>query len=635
MTATNNSLPDPHYTSPEKTDTLIPPGSILTCTEDTQSNKICSQRWIRIGESRIGESRKRKRTQSTTSTSDDSKQALCWDAFQPYLEKCIPVKINNITSFRHVDNRDVTCNEPVFPTVSVDSLPSEVLDKTITVQCVPKNDNSDFSPAEKVDNKLRQNARDIDAKLSMLSNTDSKKDGEENIPTFMGQEDQVTTCMSLQELLSNKGKHNNHHVSASQLPIVDVDEMEQGSISLNVDGKLIHQPTATNLELSPLASCLRLPSYLLLGNPQDESKHIAIQSINLWHAPQSCCTNVHYDESDNLLIVTNGVKLVELCPPGCIQASGVYSAHANHPKLLRRHGNTNIQREIQSTLERKKGRTHVVTVAAGEALYIPRGWWHRVISKCDINDASREGSGCTAINVWFEYQHPSRQTNVPEHMAVFQLRQSSRRYFVLNKDYATNSLLEVKKEAYFRENEMPYISLSQPDWDERDRIIQKEWKDINEIVFESEELDKSSILTFGMVYCRRIAWPPCEAYRYHNLLEGFLLRIELGNAYHVAGLVNMWTGTDIGNMKHLFCEILCMLSPEACYILTQTWERHAGINTVVDESGGATDTQDEAEKSYQHFFRLLEYHSDKVRNHLLNGVEEFYHQAWVKLSSAI
>lgn len=626
MAAANNSPPDTHYKSPVEIDTLVPPGHgyIPTCAEETQSNAFCNERWIRIGESR-----KRRKTQSTNSTADDGNQQLCWDAFQFYLEKCIPVKIINVANFRHVDDRDGTSDDPVFPIICVDSLPSKVLDKTITVQCVP-NINCKFNPAETGDNKIRQNARDIDAKLSMLPNTNRGNDDEESIPTFMGQEDQITTCMSLRELLSNNGKHNDYHVSASQLPILDVGEMEQGSISLNLDGKLVHQPTATNLELSSLASYLRLPSYLLLGNPHNESKDIVIQSINLWHAPQSCCTNVHYDEHDNLLIVTNGVKLVELCPPGCIQASGVYSAHANHPRLLRRDNNKCIQRDIQSTLKRKKGRTHIVKVAAGEALFIPLGWWHRVISKCDINDANREGNGCTAINVWFEYHHPSRQTNVPEHMASFQSRQSSRRNFVLNKDYATNSLLEVKKQAYFRENEMPCVDVDEPGWDERGRNALQDWKDINEIVFGNEELDKSSILTFGTVYCRRISSPPCAAYMYHNVLEGFLLRIELGDACHVAGLVNMWT--DIGNMKHLFSEILCMLSPEACYVLTQAWERHAGVNTVVDDSG---DTQDEAERSYQRFFLILEYHSSKVRNHLLNGVEEFYHQAWVKLPSAI
>eukprot|EP00986_Skeletonema_menzelii_P010057 scaffold4742_cov149-Skeletonema_menzelii.AAC.9 len=625
MAAANTSLPDPYYHSPELIDTLIPPGRIPT--GETQSNTIiCNERRIRIGESR-----KRKRTEAedkgydcscedqTTYTADATNHSLCWNAFQPYLEKCIPVKIKNVASFRHVT--DGTSNEPVFSTMNVDSLPSEVLDKSITVQCVPRIDCESLQSTELEDNTICQNARDIDAKLSILSNSASEE--MRSVPTFMGQEDQVTTCMSLRELLSIN-KHS-HHVSASQLPVLDVDEMEQDSISLSVDGKL--NQLTTNLELSPLASVLRLPSYLLLGNPHNKSNDIVIHSINLWHAPQPCCTNVHYDEHDNLLIVTNGVKIVELCPPGCIQASGVYSAHANHPKLLRRCGNMPIEQEIQTTLKKKNGRTQIVTVAAGEALYIPLGWWHRVISKCDQNDAIREArsSGCTAINVWFD--HPSRQSNLPEHMAVFQLRQSSRRYFLLNKEYATKSLLEEKKREYFFKNEMPqYFSEQVSNTDE----VTRHWKDMNLIVFVKEELDKTSILSFGMIYCRCLSMRLCTPHLYHDLLEGFLLRIELGNASHIAGLVNMWS--DVGQETMRFSEILCKLSPEACYILTQAWERHAGINTFVDESGH---TQDEAETSYQRFFLILGDHSNKVRNHLLNGVEDFYHQAWVMLSSEI
>lgn len=446
----------------------------------------------------------------------------------------------------------------------------------------------------------------------------------------MGQEDQVTACVSVRQLVTINDL--THHVSASQLPILDVDEMEQDSLSLNVDGKLNHQPTA-NLELSPLASLLRLPSYLLLGNPRNEPKDIVIHNINLWHAPQPCCTNVHYDDHDNLLIVTCGQKIVELCPPGCIQASGVYSTHANHPELLRRHGHMqtdeDIQRDSQSTLERKQGRTHIVTVTTGEALYIPLGWWHRVVSKCDQYDVDEGSIGCTAINVWFDYHHPSRQSNVPDYMSVFHLRQNSRKYFELNKGYVTNLLLDEKKRTYFLENkEIPFPP--EEIMNEEILIGQKDWREMNTIVFE-KELDKASILSFGKIYRKCLSSrlrTTSEDPRLPNndlfycMFEAFLHCIQLGNPSNVAGLVNMWTRFGLTVSQHhvrFFSEILRKLSPEACYILTQAWERHAA--------------QDEAEFSYKCFFLNVE--SNEVRNHLLNGVEEFYHQAWVKLSSVV
>ena len=147
-------------------------------------------------------------------------------------------------------------------------------------------------------------------------------------------------------------------------------------------------------------------------------------------------------------------------------------------------------------------------------------------------------------------------------------------------------------------------------------------------------MDDESINTFGLLY-RRCLTPTQHSTSEHDnklycLLEAFLLRIQLGNTTHVAGLVNMmWSEVSVAIW---FSEILCKLSPEACYILTQAWERHAGVKTIVDDNG---ETQDEAELSYSRFFFNLETYSNEVRNHLLNGVEEFYHQAWVKLSSVV
>ena len=92
---------------------------------------------------------------------------------------------------------------------------------------------------------------------------------------------------------------------------------------------------------------------------------------------------------------------MELCPPGCIRGSGIHSEHANHPALLRSRGrdddvetimddgaNNNgkgeqqqplevvaeIRSEIQVTRDLKRQRTHIVSVSAGEGLYIPARW---------------------------------------------------------------------------------------------------------------------------------------------------------------------------------------------------------------------------------------------------------------------
>lgn len=659
--AASNSLllPDPHYNSPGRIDTLIPPDNNLSADElaDIETSKIQSEISCRVRSSLPR--RKRIRVDNGEAYRHGlNRQELCWNVFQPYLEKCIPVKINNVAKFRHFSGESIPTDEPVFPILSVDSLPAEVLDKTITVQCVPNLKHEWVHPSDLDNDKNRQQPRDIDSKLSLLSHNTSG-DYTNNTPIFMGQEDQVTTEMSLRELLTSdqlieKQKLHNkllsrskccithyaaHHVSASQVPILDVDELDQeGSISLNIDGKVNHhQQAVTNLQLSPLLSLLTLPSYLLLGNPNNESQDITIQNINLWHAPQSCCTNVHYDDHDNLLIVTSGEKVVELCPPGCIQASGVYSTHANHPKLLRRCGDVredeDIQRDIQATLERKDGRTHIVSVAVGEALYIPLGWWHRVFSKCNQSNGP---NGCTAINVWFDYLHRD-QNNVPKHMTVFQLRQCSRNYFEQNKDYATNSILEEKSLKFFLETtEILFPECLR----EESTTCRQDWKEMNKIVF-GKEFDKPSVLSFGKIYFKRLSSTPRTRTResplpndpFFFILEAFLRRIQLGNNSHVAGLVKMWTEVDIAAPHALFfSNVLRMLSPEVCFVLTQAWEKHAGVKTFVNNDVGEVD--DEVELSYRCFFLSVVPYNNEVRDHLRNCVEEFYRQAWMKLSSA-
>ena len=93
-------------------------------------------------------------------------------------------------------------------------------------------------------------------------------------------------------------------------------------------------------------------------------------------------------------MVIEGVKTVELCPPDCIEPSTITSEHANHPAILRR-GRSQSQSDVRDILEKKRDATHIISISAGEALYIPPGWWHRVEST----------QTCTAINVWLWFDY--------------------------------------------------------------------------------------------------------------------------------------------------------------------------------------------------------------------------------------
>ena len=81
-----------------------------------------------------------------------------------------------------------------------------------------------------------------------------------------------------------------------------------------------------------------------------------------------------------------------------------------------------IRSEIQVTRDLKRQRTHIVSVSAGEGLYIPAGWWHRIES--NSSSPNNQNGGCIALTVWFDYNHKS-QADAVKHMVPFQLRHTA------------------------------------------------------------------------------------------------------------------------------------------------------------------------------------------------------------------
>ncbi len=619
------------------------------------------------------------------------RQKAHWDAFRQYVERYIPVKIQDVALFREercsttaasttiVAGNNEVSGRPSPVVAAIQSLPPHILDTDITVQCAYHPSPSSVPPVSsarkgtsingnnfsKQEPNCPHSASEID---KAISSSCTNKTAMQLVPTFMGQEDQVTTEMTLREAIE-WGNHasSSMAVCVAQLPIAtaaerlsrnndgDGDQLchdydhNQGSIRLRLDGTIEEctskcMSITDDTPMSHLSSMLRLPSYLLLGDTtatvNDEkdyttslkdgthnTSNIVIRSVNIWHAPQTCCTNVHYDDHDNLLIVTEGTKTVELCPPSCIRGSGIYSEHANHPAVLR---NANIreeeqkeriQSEIEATRILKQKRTHIISVNAGEALYIPQGWWHRVEST-----PSSSNEGCTAINIWFEYRHSSRTNNVPRYMMPFQLRCVARRYYELNAGHAANAILERKRRMAIA------LQLTSDDG------VLKEWRS------KSVDLVGSLLRGNAMSSCCNIfseSWTRLmNAYdaaneftpegmknaiitRFRNQLEYFLLHLNMNDAGHVRVLVQLWISLPLpttpilrGKSNHLFTKLILELSPESCYIVTQAWERH---------SSNAKDNGNQAEESYKNFFELAgcSEFATKLRRHLAMGVEDF------------
>ncbi|KAL3794063.1 hypothetical protein HJC23_008951 [Cyclotella cryptica] len=705
-----DGLSDPGYLSPGYIDVLFAapdndgtekhggheddPGFVseptLRTTVSTTSGYTIDQydpeRWIPVGAAMDTSGsyfgmKKRKRGSSVGMNELADFHQSSWNAFQYYLARCIPVKIADVSSFRAVDpvpfngmksesnnrsshsnnkerNEMANCDREVLCRVA--SLPSTILETMVTVQCA-------FSSNTSTEKETSELPQQLDRAISFCT-----KDGKARCPTFMGQEDQVTSEMTLQEVISwnRVSSHDFDAVNAetskddsmihmavcvAQEPILTIssscDRKElydcKPQIQIELDGRVSkhekHDVNMTNSvarsRLEPLAAMLRMPSFLMVGNPEandksdNETNNITIHDINLWHAPQTCCTNVHYDDRDNLLLVTEGVKTVEICPPGCIVGSPIYSEHANHPVMLRRTRIGSVNSEAkQNILELKRRRTHIVSVSAGQALYIPPGWWHRVESE----------SACTAVNVWFKYKDTSPQ-EVPKHMVDFRDRQTKRKYYENNETELAASYLEKLRKAQRGSNSN---DISCPTLTCRPILKREDWTLLRDMAFRDELLEAEAQADFLDVFIR--CWEKCidtfseklgeQTYPYElrelsflpsfaAVLNAFLLRIRLDRPKERQVLVGMWAGFPLPQHKRLrsisFTHLIKHLQPASCYVITEAWERHASVAEKSEIDG--TSNQVEVEKSYKHFFNMFDdgHNENMIRLHLLGSVEAF------------
>ncbi|GLD91662.1 hypothetical protein PINS_up000195 [Pythium insidiosum] len=141
----------------------------------------------------------------------------------------------------------------------------------------------------------------------------------------------------------------------------------------------VHKPdeTCSDAVLPKVCELLKIPSALPIE---------VLTQINLWMTVHASQTSLHYDAYRNVLVVLHGKKSVTVYPPsdcGDLRANPVYSASANHSPV-------DVQRlKLGETLS-TQGQTFCV--GAGDALYIPEGWWHHVDSD----------PFTIAVNFWYE-----------------------------------------------------------------------------------------------------------------------------------------------------------------------------------------------------------------------------------------
>lgn len=145
-------------------------------------------------------------------------------------------------------------------------------------------------------------------------------------------------------------------------------------------------PLRLYLAQSPLAAAGGEPAPLAplltdLGDllPLQRSPLVQLSSVNLWASPRATRSSLHYDPYSNLLCVLRGSKTVRLAPPSVtphLRPQPPTSASANHSPLDLAAGDA-ARFATPAAAAEVAAATQLRTLAAGDALFIPEGWWHQ------------------------------------------------------------------------------------------------------------------------------------------------------------------------------------------------------------------------------------------------------------------
>ncbi|KAL8236292.1 hypothetical protein R6Q59_017373 [Mikania micrantha] len=142
-----------------------------------------------------------------------------------------------------------------------------------------------------------------------------------------------------------------------------------------------------------------------------ETKTLA--SINLWMSSAQTRSSTHYDPHHNLLCVVSGSKQVNLWPPSSspfLYPMHVYGEASNHSAVPI----DKLDLSVHARAEYSKKYSQRVILHAGDALFIPEGWFHQVDSE----------SLTVAVNFWWQSEMMS---GMLEHMDSYYLRRILKR----------------------------------------------------------------------------------------------------------------------------------------------------------------------------------------------------------------
>uniref|UniRef100_A0A7N2RF50 JmjC domain-containing protein n=1 Tax=Quercus lobata TaxID=97700 RepID=A0A7N2RF50_QUELO len=134
----------------------------------------------------------------------------------------------------------------------------------------------------------------------------------------------------------------------------------------------------------------------------------ALASINLWMNNAQARSSTHYDPHHNLLCVVAGCKQVVLWPPSAtpvLYPLPIYGEASNHSSVALENPDFSTYPRAKCAIEHSQK----VVLHAGDALFIPEGWFHQV----DSDDLT------IAINFWWR---SNMMSSMEEHMDAYYLR---------------------------------------------------------------------------------------------------------------------------------------------------------------------------------------------------------------------
>ncbi len=93
-----------------------------------------------------------------------------------------------------------------------------------------------------------------------------------------------------------------------------------------------------------------------------------------WIGPAGTFTPLHHDLTNNLLLQVQGRKEVLLAAPG--ETPRLYNDHHVYSRVR----NLTEPGIVEKYPKLDGLKVHQVVMAPGDALFIPLGWWHQVLS---------------------------------------------------------------------------------------------------------------------------------------------------------------------------------------------------------------------------------------------------------------